>query len=135
MRRLTALALAPMLGCGVLFNGTSAEVMVQTVPANGTITVDTEPGSSYRAPVSIELDRSDNHLLTATKPGHVTATASVVSKVDGIVIAADCLLGWCIPLIIDWPTGAVYRLRPESVTIVLDPEPTAADAPAAIPPP
>lgn len=115
-------------GCGILFNGRTQSIPVQTVPANATVTVDTEPGNSYVAPTRIELSRDEIHMISAVRDGYEPASVSVVPNVDGVIVAVDCLLWWCIPLLWDWPLGAIHELSPSVVTVVL-PEARVVEAP------
>lgn len=121
MKSLLALALAVSLtGCASIFNGGYQDVHVQTVPANAKVTVSTQSGNVRTAPTTLRLKRRESHRITAAKDGYTNSSAYVTNSVDGPMVALDCVLWWCIPLLWEWPMGHIKELHPQSVTIVLE---------------
>ena len=106
-------------GCAIVNNGRHQEVVVVTSPVQAELIVDSVPGATYRTPTSVRLKRREQHVLFVRAQGYEEASAVVRSHVDWAVVAIDCLL-LCVPLLIDWPLGAVYKLEPTTVRIKLD---------------
>ena len=112
-------------GCAGLFNGSTQDVSITTYPPNAKITIDSQPGNTFTTPVTVELKRKDIHRIRAVSEGFDDTVASVTPRTDGIAIAIDCLVWLCIPLIIDWPIGAIKELAPNNLTIVMPESKTA----------
>ena len=118
---LTCLTLFPLQsGCALMFNGRHQNVTITTYPAHADLTVDSLPGNTYKAPTSVRLRRSRQHIITAREDGFEDASAVVTRHVDGVAVALDCAVWLCIPLLFEWPLGAIYELDPTAVTIVLE---------------
>lgn len=109
-------------GCASIFNGGYQDVHVQTVPANAKLSVSTQAGNTHSAPATLRLKRRKDHRITARKEGYKSASAYVTDSVDGPMVALDCVLWWCIPLLWEWPLGHIKELHPDTVTIVLEEE-------------
>lgn len=107
-----------------MFNGSTQDVSITTYPAHAKITIDSQPGNTLTAPVTVELDRDKIHRIQAVADGFEPTIVSITPRTDGMAIAIDCLFWACIPLIIDWPMGAIKELAPDNVSIVM-PEKTA----------
>lgn len=106
-------------GCAGMFNGSTQDVSITTFPAHAQITIDSQPGNTLMSPVTVELDRDKIHRIRAVADGYQPSIVSVTPRTDGVAVAIDCLAWLCIPLIFDWPMGAIKELAPDNVTIVL----------------
>jgi hypothetical protein len=106
-----------------MFNGMNQNIAVTTYPAHAKLTVDTQPGNTNTAPTTLRLRRGKQHRISASQDGYEDASAALTSHVDGMAIALDCIVWLCVPILFEWPMGAIYELEPASVTSVLEAKP------------
>ncbi len=108
-------------GCGTLIHGTTQEVMIETEPTGASITI---PGSRVRgltSPAVVELARGRGHLIIVKKVGYETKGVYIHSELEPLSLVLDILLGG-IGILIDWPWGGLYELRPDEVFVALTKE-------------
>lgn len=104
-----------------MLEGPTEEIRLHCTPAEAVaITVNGE-----RTPFdgsSLELDkRRDTHFVTVEKVGYRPSTLSFDRELDPVWAIADLIWGPAAPLawFVDWQTGALYRLDPRDVHVVL----------------
>lgn len=108
-----SLSLAVMLfvlsGCATIIRGTEQQVHVNTNPVSAKI--EFSNGQSCMSPCSIKTKRDQSLVITISKEGCSTQTATMIPTLAG----GGVILGG----IIDYGTGAVYDLQPNPLTITL----------------
>lgn len=105
-------------GCGSLLNGPRQTVRITTVPPRARVTVD---GWTMTSPASIDLDRSEDHRVTAELDGFEPARRTIESHPDFRPSLYNCLIALCIPQLWESERATHYRLEPEQLDIQLDP--------------
>jgi len=121
---LLSLAL-PTAGCASIVSGSKQEVNLTSHPVSAALTVTTEKGAPVWAgntPATIELPREKAYIITAEVPGYAPATARIDKSLNGWFIG-NLLCGGIIGGIIDYASGAMWKLDPDMVTIDLVAEP------------
>ena len=112
------IALGTQVGCSTIINGTTQDVAVSSDPAGARVEVD---GSVHGVtPISVNLERKNNHLITISLDGYQTEQVAVNKVMSGAVagnILAGGLIGWGI----DAASGAQYKLKPDIIAVVLRP--------------
>ncbi len=125
-RALTGLALMTILlgGCATVTRGTSEMVEVTSDPAGAVVTTSIDK-TCKATPCSIEAPRKTEFTVTISKPGYVSQTLEVKSKLSakgGIGMAANMALpGGTLGLVTDVVTGAGLDHEPNPVSIKLQP--------------
>ena len=106
---LTCTALAFLSGCATIIRGTEQQVSINTNPVGATVQFSN--GQTCTAPCTIKSARSQSLMITISKPGCNTQTATMMPTLAG----GGVLLGG----LIDYGTGAVYDLQPNPLNITL----------------
>lgn len=104
-----SLALLSSTGCATVIRGTKQAVSVNTNPVGASVQFSN--GQSCVTPCSIQAPRDASLLVTVSKSGCQTQTATMVPTLAG----AGVILGG----LIDYGTGAVYDLQPNPLTLTL----------------
>ncbi|MFI5365572.1 MAG: hypothetical protein ACHQ4J_08115 [Candidatus Binatia bacterium] len=114
-----AIAASLSTGCGLIFNGTRQQVMVDTAPAGGTVEVD---GVRHQTPVTLDLRRKDVHTVVATNARGATVTRNIIPEGDTLFVLMD--LGTCPVLcnLVDSAFGGDRTLVPSPLLMPLPPE-------------
>lgn len=105
-------------GCATIIHGTTQEVAITSVPDGADVRVGDFKGTT---PTKVELSRKTSHIAQISKQGFKTETVKLERVVSGAVagnILAGGLIGWGI----DAASGGQYRLVPENIHVVLQPE-------------
>ncbi|NIP57471.1 MAG: hypothetical protein GWM92_04635 [Gemmatimonadetes bacterium] len=114
---LVPLIAAPLVGCGLIFGGTTQAVQVESTPSGAQIR--TQPATrTYTTPASIELKRKNVYTLIATREGYSSAEYELDRNIRGKALAFDIITGllW---IAVDAATGAWYELEPREVSMTL----------------
>src|SRR5215470_3424926 len=109
MNKLIVLLALLLPGCATVILGTEQEVAVNTNPAG--VSVQFSNGQSCTSPCHIKTSRSASLVITLSKDGCQTQTATMVPTLSG----AGVVLGG----LVDYGTGAVYDLQPNPLTVTL----------------
>jgi PEGA domain len=104
--------------CGALVNGSEQKVHVSTIPPGATVSIG---GRTFRSPVSIELDRAQDHEVSARLDGFEPGAELIRSRPDGYVKLWNCLFFLCIPQLWEGGGPSQHRLEPEQLEITLNP--------------
>jgi hypothetical protein len=119
-------------GCATIINGSTQKVSITSDPSQAAVTIGEVKGTT---PMEAELARKTPHVVQITKEGYRPESVKLEQAVSGAVygnIAAGGLIGWGV----DAATGAQYKLVPDTVHVVLQPNPPALPTAATpIPPP
>ena len=108
-------------GCATVTRGTTQSVAIETTPQGAMIRSSTGP--SCKAPCALDLKRSSDHTITATKAGYEPSSAVVTHQVSGggaAGMAGNLVLGGIIGAAVDAGSGAMYDLTPNRVYIELE---------------
>ena len=106
---LTFLAATLVAGCATIIRGTEQEVSINTNPVGATVQFSN--GQTCTSPCTIKSARSQSLMITVSKPGCNTQTATMMPTLAG----GGVLLGG----LIDYGTGAVYDLQPNPLNLTL----------------
>jgi hypothetical protein len=112
-------------GCATIVKGTTQKVPIASDPSNADVIVD--GNLMGQTPTTVVLKRKHDHLLVVQKAGFAPKSVAVVKDVGGAVwgnILAGGLIGWGV----DAADGSQYNLIPSTVSVKLDPAPTATAA-------
>ena len=85
------------------------ETKVITAPEGATIEVDGEK-QKKPSPNTIYVSPDGDHYITATKEGFTTAGRQVEKQIRTLVVICDGVLTAGIGLLVDYLTGALYKL-------------------------
>ena len=110
--------IAPLGGCGALFNGSRQSIQVQSSPAGTKVTTAPETGE-YTTPTTLNLERKNSYTLKFEKDGYSPATFQIQHHTSGGIVVLDVLFTGLIGVIVDASTGAWNALSPESATVSL----------------
>ncbi|HMQ58399.1 MAG TPA: translation initiation factor 2 [Rhizobiaceae bacterium] len=113
--------LAAVAGCGTITRGTTEQVAIDVEPKDATVTTSLGLGCTAM-PCSIKVPRKEEFTVTASKPGYVTETVEVKTKVSGggaASVAGNVLVGGVIGAGIDVHNGAGLDHDPNPVVIRL----------------
>lgn len=127
---LVPLITAPLVGCGLVFGGTTQTVHVESTPSGAQVR--TRPSTrTYTTPASIELKRKNVYTLIATREGYSSAEYELDRNIRGKALAFDIITGllW---IAVDAATGAWYELEPRDVEMTLERTDAAAQGPEEI---
>jgi hypothetical protein len=109
-------------GCASITRGTTEAYAVQTTPPGAE--VNSSSGWRCLTPCSVKVKRRSDFVLTITKPGYETVTATVTSSVDGAGaagMAGNVLLGGIIGAGVDAGTGAMHSHKPNPLVVEMVP--------------
>lgn len=101
-----------LASCATMFRGTTQQISINTEPTGAHVQLSN--GKSCTTPCNTVAKRNESLLVTITKEGYQTHTASMVPSIAG----AGILLGG----VIDYGTGAVYDLQPNPLHVTLVPK-------------
>lgn len=128
--KLTALLVGSSLaffagGCASVVKGTTQAIPVSSAPSGADVKLD---GNKVgQTPMSVEVKRKNDHLLTIEKAGYQVESVAITRNVGGAVfgnILAGGLVGWGV----DAMSGAQYNLTPATVSVTLKEITSAAQA-------
>ena len=114
-------AAAALAGCATIIRGTEQQVSINTSPIGANVQFSN--GQTCTAPCTIKSARNQSLMITVSKPGCNTQTATMMPTLAG----GGVLLGG----LIDYGTGAVYDLQPNPLNITLQCSPEGLAAPPA----
>lgn len=123
-RPMRYIAILPILlcGCASMINGSSQQLVIQTVPFGATCELvrnGSSIGAVVKTPGTITVSRSSYPLIViCNKEGYVTSTYTLEAKEDFSVMGS-ALTGGYIGYRIDKDHGANYAYKEES-TIILN---------------
>jgi len=123
-RALAALSACASLGaCATVVRGTTTEFRVVSTPPGATVTT-TNGRSCVTTPCSMTLPRRDPFDVTVSLAGYKPVTTHVGSSVsDGGTVGflGNALVGGVIGATVDIASGAMNDLKPNPLTVTLEP--------------
>jgi len=117
-----ALSMMLLQGCATLSRGAKDTLVVETDPTGANLELSN--GMSGVSPTEFELSRKHPVVIKASKPGYQDAEITVTPEVVGNGVAGmagNALIGGIIGIAVDASTGAMKDLKPNPVTIRLEP--------------
>lgn len=108
-------------GCALLFKGTTQDVLIHCNVPDAQISVDGQPVN----PGITSLDCRSDHVVTAEKPGYPSVIQRIRRRAAATFVVLDAVLlaFWIIPgaiaLAVDFGSGAIHELTPETVNLEL----------------
>lgn len=124
MKSLLLVALVPVVGCGTIVNGHRQEIAITSVPIGAHCESE---GKKFDTPAVVKLPRRRGHTIMCELDGRKGGSA--VSRSGSAWVFGNLLLGGPVGLLVDWISGGLYRLSPESVTVAMGEK---SEVPAAI---
>ena len=109
------------LGCATLFSGSSAEVQISSTPVRAEVEIERQPdGPIVKAgttPMTAKLPKGKEYAVTIRMDGYETQTVAIVK--GGIEWTAFLNLGSLLGWVIDYATGSMFKLDPNSIHVQL----------------
>lgn len=118
---LVLFTLSSASGCATIMTGTTQKVPITSTPSGAVAKADGTLGGV--TPCTFTLERKTDHTIEISKEGYRTASVILRHTVSGAT-AGNALIGGLIGLGVDATTGAMYKLVPERVDVVLEPKET-----------
>lgn len=119
---LAALAFAlSTAGCATIISGEKQALKITSVPESADITITTEGGLGVfvgKTPAVIELPRRRFYKVVAEVPGYLPATVRIDQELNGW-FCGNILCGGVVGVVIDYATGAMWNLDPDTLVIML----------------
>ncbi len=113
---LTISILFSQVGCASIISGKSQDISVRSNPLGAAVTVDGM--SAGTTPLTTEVKRKRRHQIQVTKEGYVSETRAT-KKGFNWWFCGNLILGGIIGIIVDFATGAVYKVEPDEINVPL----------------
>lgn len=101
-------------GCATIIKGDKQSIGISSNPSGARVQYS---GGIAITPSALNLETDQNYTLTLKKEGCEEASAVITKKPSGW-LWGNIVLGGIIGLIVDFATGAAYKLSPENVHVV-----------------
>lgn len=108
-------------GCALLMEGPQQKIKIHCEPNQGvTVLSNGKPVELKNGEITLDKKR-DTHFVTFSKAGYHQSTISFNREVNPFWPVADLIWGPGFPVawLIDWQFGAVYRIDPRDLHVVL----------------
>jgi hypothetical protein len=110
-------------GCATIVGGGSSQaVMLDGTPSEARYTVRSSSGIEMSAgslPASFTLPRKNEYQVDVSLDGYETRTLAVTRGTNGW-IWGNLVFGWIVGFIVDFATGAAYKLEPSLINVTLE---------------
>jgi hypothetical protein len=117
--RLWPALFAALSACASVVNGTNQTVRFESNPPAATARVG---GASVVTPGELSLARKNTYDVQFEKPGYLPARSHIGQDTSGW-LWGNLIIGGLMGVLVDTSSGAAYNLTPETVSVVLVPEP------------
>lgn len=128
-RALAALVVVSVLpGCATVVRGTKGKYTITSMPPTADVALST--GQTCVTPCKLKIKRKNGFTATISKPGYVTKTETVESKISGgggAAAAGNILAGGIIGGIVDGANGSLNSFYPKALNVTLDPAPAGSE--------
>ena len=115
-----ACAFLGTLGCATILTGSSASVSINSSPGSAKVEIKRTDGIAVEqgmTPMTATLGKGKEYIVTISLDGYETQTVSILK--GGLEPTAFCnlfaIVGWAV----DYSTGAMYKLEPNSINVEL----------------
>lgn len=105
-----------MSGCASIVSGRHQDVQIVSNPPGADVTIDSVKRGS--TPMVVSLKRSERHVVKLSKDGYAEETIGT-KKGFNWWMTANILIGGIVGIIIDFATGATYKVKPEEINVEL----------------
>ena len=106
-----------IFGCAAIIHGTKQKIPVNSSPSGAKVIVMGAHKAS--TPAVIELSRSESNIvLRFEKDGYEPVDVAITRSVDGWIVG-NIIFGGIIGLVVDFASGAAYKLTPNEVSVNL----------------
>lgn len=114
--------LGAALGCATIMSGSTEQVTFESEPRGARLKL--MPGFyEAKTPASLDLPRDDApYLMTLELAGYQRQRSYIRAAPNGW-LWGNVLLGGPIGVLIDWTTGALWKLEPTEIALTLTAEP------------
>jgi len=128
MRKLSAVVLTTTIplflgGCAAIVGGGSSQVVsIAATPSAARYAIRSSSGiemSSGPLPASVRLPRKNEYQIDITLEGYEPRTVALTRGTNGW-IWGNLVIGWIVGFIIDFATGAAYKIEPAVVDVTLE---------------
>jgi hypothetical protein len=114
----------PLLpGCAAILGGGSSQaVSIASTPPAASYTIRSSSGIEMAAgsvPASVRLPRKNEYQVDISLAGYQTRTVAITRGTNGW-IWGNLVIGWILGFIIDFATGAAYKLEPAFVNVTME---------------
>lgn len=110
-------------GCAAILGGGSSQgVHISAMPTNATYSIKSSSGlamGSGVVPNQVRLPRKNEYQIDIAADGFKTQTIVITKSLNGWVWG-NLLIGWIVGFIIDFASGAAYKLEPSIVSVNLE---------------
>jgi len=106
-------------GCATIINGTTQKIPVNTTPHGATAKNQDDVGCI--TPCSLELKRSQDHIITFSKEGFESKSVTCKHVLSRVFLGYILLPLGLIGAVVDVASGSLYRLTPEAISLELNP--------------
>jgi len=107
--------------CASIIHGTKQSITINSTPTQAVFEVKTEGGAIVfhgYTPATVSLDRKNAYDVTIYLDGYQPASLHISKNFDPIFLG-NILLGGIIGMVVDYAKGAMYKLSPETINIML----------------
>jgi len=110
-------------GCAAILGGGSNQALsIEGTPSAARYTIRSSSGiqmSAGNIPTSVILPRKNEYQIDVSLEGYETQTVAVTRGTNGW-IWGNLVIGWIVGFIVDFATGAAYKLEPAIVNVALE---------------
>jgi len=120
---LLMLSVIPILSssCATIMHGNSQEISINSEPEGATVYVDGQERG--KTPLSLLLSRKkERYIVVIKKECYLPKTVEINRAISGSV-AGNIIAGGIIGGVIDVASGSAYKLVPNKINVVLQPDP------------
>lgn len=104
--------------CATIVSSSDQDIRVISDPEGASVKVDGMPRG--RTPLILDLERKRRHDIKIEKEGYEPAIKST-SRGFNWWFVGNLIIGGLIGIIIDFSTGAVYKVKPDEISAALEP--------------
>ena len=115
-----ACAFLGTVGCATILTGTSAPVSINSSPGSAKVEIKRTDGilvEQGMTPMTASLSKGKEYTVTISLDGYQTRTVPILR--GGLEPTAFCNLGGILGWAVDFSTGAMYKLEPNSINVEL----------------
>jgi hypothetical protein len=110
-------------GCAAIVGGGSNQALsIEATPSAARYTIRSSSGiemSAGSVPASVRLPRKNEYQVDISLAGYEPRTVAITRGTNGW-IWGNLVIGWIVGFIIDFATGAAYKLEPAFVNVTLE---------------
>lgn len=101
-------------GCASIVHGTRQKIAITSRPAGADVSIDGE--ARGQTPLEVELKRKDDHKVVLSQKGSSPQEVRLENRISGW-FWGNLGFGGLVGLVIDATNGAMYKLKPDKVSV------------------